>query len=80
MLYLAKDGSYGNPAGCSTYGQGPNATIIFNNTVWSPTGAITECGMPLSTYQSKGGDVGSKALPYPDDAVVLGLARALMGL
>jgi hypothetical protein len=113
-LYLAKDGNYGNPAGCATFGQvcfprttmrpprcacdtkplnptphrapttqtqqGPNATTVFGNTVWSPTGAVTECGMSLAAYQAKGGDVGTTAGAYPDDSVVLAIAKSLMGL
>ncbi len=50
------------------------------NTIWSPTGAITECGMSLAAYQATGGDPGTTAAAYPDDAVVLGIAKTLMGL
>lgn len=70
----------GGPAGCATFGQGPNATHVFNNTVWTPTGAVTECGMTLAAYQAKGGDVGTTAGAYPDDSVVLNIAKQLMGL
>ena len=80
QLYQAKDGNYGNPAGCASFGQGPNATTVYGNTVWTPTGAVTECGMSLAAYQAKGGDPGTTAAPYPDDSVVLALARKLMGL
>ncbi len=77
---MSKDGDYGNPAGCSDFGQGPNATTVFNNTVWSPTGAITECGMTLAAYQAKGGDPMSIGAAYPQDSVVLAIANNLMGL
>ena len=80
FLYQAKDGNYGNPAGCSSFGQGPNATIVFNNTVWTPTGAVTECGTTLAQYQSKGGDPMTTASAYPQDSLVLSIARTLMGL
>ena len=79
-LYQANDGDYGNPAGCDVFGQGPTATISYNNTVWTPTGKTTECGMTLAAFQAKGGDQGTKALPYPTDATVLSIARELMGL
>ncbi len=79
-LYQAKDGNYGNPQGCATFGQGDDATHVFGNTVWTPTGAVTECGMTLAAYQAKGGDVGTVAAAYPDDSVILGIARKLMNL
>ena len=79
-LYQAKDGNYGNPAGCATYGQGPDATVVHSNTVYTPTGAVTECGVSLAVYQNKGGDVGTVAAAYPDDAVIIAAAKALMGL
>ncbi len=55
-------------------------TIVHDNTVWSPTGAVTECGKSLAAYQATGGDPGTTASAYPDDSVVLGIARQLMGL
>ena len=44
------------------------------------TGEVTECGMTLAAYQAKGGDPGTVAAPYPDDSVILGIARKLMNL
>ncbi len=75
-LYLAKDGNYGGGQNCTV----PGGTIVHDNTVWSPTGAVTECGKSLAAYQAAGGDPGTVASPYPDDSVVLGVARQLMGL
>ena len=75
-MYLAKDGNYGGGQNCTI----PGGTIVHDNTVWSPTGAVTECGTSLAQYQSKGGDPGTKASAYPDDSVVLAVARKLMGL
>ena len=75
-LYLAKDGNYGSGQNCALTG----GTIVGNNTIWSPTGAITECGKSLADFQATGGDPGTTASPYPDDSVVLGVAKALLGL
>ena len=75
MLYLASDGPYGDGT-CS----GAGKTIVGNNTVWSPTGKITECGQPLATWQAAGNDPGTIAEPYPEDGVVLAAARALLSL
>jgi len=33
-----------------------------------------------ATDQARGGDPGTTAAPYPDDAVVLKIARSLLGL
>jgi hypothetical protein len=76
MLYQMKDGNYGSGQTCS----GEGTTAVFNNTVWSPTGAITECGMSLAAWQAKGGDPGTTASPFPADAVVIAAARALLGV
>jgi len=75
-LYLAKDGAYGGGQDCSLVG----GTIVHDNTVWSPTGSITECGQKLAAYQATGGDPGTTASAYPTDDVVLGIAKTLMGL
>ena len=76
-LYLAKDGAYGSGQKC---GNVPGATTVYGNTIWSPTGAITECGQTLAAYQATGGDPGTTASAYPADSVVLGIAKTLMGL
>jgi hypothetical protein len=76
MLYMMKDGNYGSGQTCS----GAGMTAVFNNTVWSPTGTVSECGMTLSQWQAKGGDPGTVATPFPADDVVLTNARALLGV
>jgi hypothetical protein len=82
-LYLATTAAstnYGDGQRCSP-GGGLGVTDVRNNTVWTPSGtAITECGMSLSAWQAQGGDPGTTASAYPDDAVVLGIARQLLGL
>ena len=55
-------------------------TIVFNNTVYSPTGAVTECGKTLAQWQAEGHDAGTVAAPYPPDATILALARNILGI
>jgi hypothetical protein len=76
FLYLAADGDYGSGQACS----GAGMTIVSNNTIWSPTGAITECGTTLAKWQAAGNDPGTTGSPYPSDTVVLNVARTLLGL
>jgi hypothetical protein len=75
-LWLAADGNYGGGQTCSGAGQ----TIVFNNTIWSPTGKITECGTSLAQWQAAGNDPGTTGSPYPADGTVLGLARTILGM
>jgi hypothetical protein len=70
-LWLAKDGNYGSGQTCT----GGGKTIVHGNTVWSPTGNITECGKSLSEWQAEGNDLGTVAAAYPSDATVLGVVR-----
>lgn len=72
------DGDYGNPS-CT---DGPNnaLTIVGNNTIFSPTGAITECGMPLAQWQAKGNDLGTTAQVTPTDDALIALAKAALGM
>ena len=76
-LYLMQDGDYGRGQACK--GQ-PGETIVSGNTVWSPTGKVTECKMSLKDYQKQGGDPGTTAAPHPEDSVVLSLARKILGM
>ena len=73
---MAKDGAYGGGQNCALTG----GTIVGGNTIWSPTGAVTECGKTLADFQATGGDPGTTAAPYPADSVVLGVAKTLLGL
>ena len=45
---MTNDGAYTDGA-CS----GDAQPIVHSNEVYSPTGAITECGMPLAQWQAK---------------------------
>lgn len=74
-LYLASDGDYGHGT-CS----GPGATIVGGNTIWSPTGNITECGTSLAAWQAKGNDPGTVGKSYPTDLTVLALARQTLNM
>ena len=69
------DGNYANGA-CS----GPAKTVVFNNSVYTPNGKVTECGTTLADWQSKGNDPLTTASTYPGDAVLLGLARTVLGM
>jgi hypothetical protein len=76
-LYISGDGPYGDGQSCN----GPGRTIVGGNTIWSPTGAITECGMTLQQWQAKdpSNDPGTVATPYPtDDAVLAQVRKTLM--
>jgi hypothetical protein len=70
-LYLSQDGDYGHGQACT----GGSKTIVHSNTVWSPTGKITECGKSLAEWQAEGNDLGTVTAPYPPDATVLGVVR-----
>jgi hypothetical protein len=54
--------------------------VLYNNTVYSPTGKITECGMPLAKWQEKGNDNGTTANTYPDDEVLLAIMAANLNM
>jgi hypothetical protein len=75
-LYQIKDGNYGNGQTCS----GNGTTIVGDNTVWTPTGAVTECGMTLAQWQAQGHDAGTTAAAWPSDQTVLNGVIALLGL
>ena len=53
---------------------------MFNNSVYTPTGAVTECGMSLAAWQALGNDVGTTASTFPSDDTLLALARNVLGL
>ena len=75
FLYLARDGNYGSGA-C----EAPGKTVVGGNTIWSPAGNITECGMPLAKWQALGNDAGTTAVAYPEDSVVLAQVKATLGM
>lgn len=74
-VVLTHDGDYALPI-CS--GQGK--TILGNNTVYTPTGTVTECGQTLTQWQANGGDPGTVATAVtaavPD--ALIGIGRSLL--
>ena len=70
-VVLNADGDYGAAANYCT----KPTLVLYNNTVYSPTGKVTECGMPLDKWVSLGHDKGSTAHPYPEDSVLLEIMR-----
>jgi len=75
-LYLSADGDYGSGQTCS----GGAKTVVHDNTIWSPTGSITECGQSLADWQAAGNDPGTAATPYPDDQAVLSIVKETLKL
>lgn len=70
------DGNYGNGQTCS----GAGFTTVHDNKIYTPTGAVTECGMSLAAWQAQGGDPGTVAATTPTDDALLALARSALGL
>jgi len=69
-LYMIEDGDYGS-----------GSPVVHGNTVWSPSGNVTEGGKPLAEFQKedpKHNDPGTVASAYPEDKVVLSLARSIL--
>lgn len=56
-------------------------TIVHDNSYYTATGNVTECGTTLDKWQAMGADhdSGSVVAPYPKDDVVIGWARAKLG-
>ena len=73
------DGDYGGGQACKT-DAGVDATVVHDNTIYTPTGKVTECGMSLAAWQALGNDPGTVATVTPDDATLLALSRAALGL
>ena len=71
--------SYGGGQQCTTTAS-VDATVVHDNTMYTPTGAFSECGTTLANWQAQGGDSGTVALPTPDDATLLALARGVLGM
>ena len=64
-----------------TYG----STIVANNSFYSPTGAIDECGFPLPAWQARDpihNDPGSTAAPFSStlSQTLVDAARKVLGL
>lgn len=78
VVVQENDGDYGS--GSCTDAPDNAKTVVYNNSIYTPTARVTECGMSLSQWQALGNDPGTKAATYPSDAVLLGFARTVLGL
>ncbi len=65
-VVMYQDGDYGSFA-CAPPGQ----TVLYNNSIYSPTAAVDECGTTLQQWQAQGGDPGSTANLLPSDEFIL---------
>jgi len=79
QVVLSGDGDYGGGAACTTTAS-VDATVVHDNTIYTPTGRVTECGKPLADWQATGGDPGTVAKTWPADADLIALARAALGM
>jgi hypothetical protein len=61
LCVVNHDQDYGLPQ-CT----GDDKSVMANNTVYSPTGNVTECGMPLAQWQAQGNDQGTTAHAFAD--------------
>jgi hypothetical protein len=71
---ISSDGDYALPVCAPTV----PSSILYNNSVYSPTGNISECGVSLATWQAQGHDVGTTAAPYPAAQDVIAWAKAAL--
>jgi hypothetical protein len=75
VAVMLNDGAYAKPI-CT--GQG--ASVSGNNTIYSPTGNITECGMSVAAWQALGHDVGTIVIGrLPTDAELMAAGKAAVG-
>lgn len=58
---------------------GNGKTVVHDNQYFTPNGKISECGVDLSAWQSKGNDVGSTVGPTPSDQQIITWAKQLLG-
>ena len=71
--------------GTWTYNVSYGSTLVRNNSYVSPTGAVSECGMPLAAWQTKNpgvNDAGSTAGAYSAGLTdsLIAAARIVLGL
>lgn len=80
------DQPFGNPCcGTWTYNVSYGSTIVSNNTYYTPTGALRECGMTLQEWQAHDpahNDVGTTAQAFPADLTgrLIAAARVVLGI
>jgi hypothetical protein len=75
-IVMINDGDYAKPI-CS----GEGASLLGGNTIFSPTGAITECGMSVQAWQAAGHDAGTVVMGrLPTDQELLDAGKRALGL
>ena len=58
----------------------PGKTVMGNNSYFTPSGDVSECGSDLKAWQSKGNEPGSTVAKTPTDAEIIGWAKAKLGI
>ena len=55
-------------------------TVAFNNTIFTPFGALKECGLNLSDWQGQAPwhDPGTTVAAFPDDGVLIEQMRLVL--
>jgi len=71
LCVINHDGNYGLPT-CT----GDDKSVMGNNTVFTPTGNVTECGAPIADWQAAGNDVGTTVAAYGDALTPLAISWA----
>ncbi len=75
-IVMLNDGDYAKPI-CS----GEGASLVGGNTIFSPTGAINECGMSVQAWQAAGHDAGTVVVGrLPTDQELLAAGKRALGL
>lgn len=59
---------------------GVGMPVLGNNQYFTPTGAATECKMPLEQWQAKGHDKGSTVAKTPSDDAIISMAKTVLGM
>ncbi len=75
-VVMLNDGAYAKPI-CS----GEGASLLGGNTIFSPSGNITECGMSVQAWQAAGHDAGTVVMGrLPTDQELLDAGKRALGL
>ena len=60
--------------------EAPGKTVMGNNSYYTSTGEISECGGTLEQWMAKGNEVGSSVAKTPKDATIIGWAAEKLGI
>ena len=55
------------------------ATVLHDNEYFTADGNVSECGVPLQQWQTKGGDQRSTVALLPKDDVIIAWAKVALG-